>query len=255
MPTWKMEIEYEGTRYRGWRMEHNQKTVQGEMLAVARQLFSSRAEIMAAEDTEVGVHARSNSVHLKVAELTADITPREILQRFNELLPHDINVLKLQNADENFHSRRDCTAREYVYQISTRRTAFAKNFVWWNKDKINISEMQKAAELIKGKHDFVSFAEIEEGKRISTNIYVEKAEVVAEEDLILFRIRAAYFLPKMMQRLAGNLAEVGRGNLSVRDFERLLKFNTNAAKKISAPPSGLFLEKVFYKEILFDKKI
>lgn len=248
MPTWKMEIEYDGTRYRGWRMEHNQRTVQGEMLGAARQLFSSRAEIMAAEDTETGVHARANSASLKVAELTADITPRQILQGFNEILPHDINVLKLQNADENFHSRRDCTAREYVYQISTRRTAFAKNFVWWNKDKINIIEMQKAAELIKGKQDFASFGDAaEEGKRVSTSIFVEKSEVTADEDLILFRLRAAYFLPKMMQRLAGNLAEVGRGNLSVRDFERLLKFNTNAAKKLSAPPSGLFLEKVFYE--------
>ncbi len=248
MPTWKMEIEYEGTRYRGWRMEHNQKTVQGEMLSAARQLFSSKAEIMAAEDTEAGVHARSNSASLKVAELTADITPRQILQGFNELLPHDINVLKLQNADENFHSRREAVARQYLYQISTRRTAFAKNFVWWNKDQINIAEMQKAAELIKGKQNFVSFAEIEEGKRISTNIFVEKAEVTTDEDLILFRIRAEYFLPKMMQRLVGNLAEVGRGNLLIRDFERLLKFKTNAAAKVSAPPSGLFLEKVFYKD-------
>lgn len=248
MPTWKLEIEYEGTRYRGWRMEHNQKTVQGEMLNVARQLFSSRPEIIAAEDTEIGVHAHSNVAHLKVTELTADVTPREILQGFNELLPHDINVLKLQNADENFHARREAVSREYLYQISTRRTAFAKNFVWWNKDKINVAEMQEAAALLKGKIDFASFAEIEEGKRIQTNIYVEKSEVFTEEDLIFFKIRADYFLPKMLQRLVGNLAEVGRGNLSVKDFERNIRFKTNAAAKFSAPPSGLFLEKVFYKE-------
>ncbi len=248
MPCWKLEIEYEGTRYRGWRMEHNQKTVQGEMLVVARQLFSSKTEIMAAEDTEVGVHAHSNSAHLKVAELMADITPREIMQGFNELLPHDINILKLQNVDENFHARREAVSSEYLYQISTRRTAFAKNFVWWNKDKINVAEMQIAAELVKGKQDFVSFAQVEEGSRVSTNIYVEKSEVVAEDNLILFRIRADYFLPKMLQRLVGNLAEVGRGNLSVRDFERNLKFKTSAARKYSAPPSGMFLEKVFYKD-------
>lgn len=248
MPTWKVEIEYEGSRYRGWRMEHNQRTVQGEMMVVARQLFASRVEIVAAENTESGVHARSNVLHINSSDLTVDITPRQIMQGFNDLLPHDINILKLQNTDEDFHAWKDATARQYLYQISTRRTAFAKSFVWWNKDNVHIGEMKEAAELLKGKQNLISFADIEDGKKAPTNVFIEKSEISVDEDLIIIRIRGSQFLPKMVQRLVGNLAEVGRGNLSVRDFERNLNFNTPAAKKYSAPPSGLFLEKIFYKD-------
>jgi tRNA pseudouridine38-40 synthase len=248
MPTWKLEIEYEGTRYRGWRMEHNQKTVQDEMLFVTRRLFSSKAEIVGAEDTEVGVHARSNVAHLKVAELKEDLTPRQILNGFNEFIPYDINILKVRNADEDFHARNDISLRQYLYQISTRRTAFAKNFVWWNKEEPNVLEMQKAAELLKGKHDFQSFCEFdEESKRNSPVIFCENAEVFVDDYLVCIRIAARRFLPKMMQRLVGTLAEVGRGNLEVKDFERMLKFRSNAPTKYNAPPSGLFLEKVIYK--------
>ena len=83
MPTWKLEVEYEGTRYRGWQMQHNTKTIQGEFMQVTRELFSSPAEIFSGEPTVAGVHALGQTVHLKVAELTADLKPAEILKAFN----------------------------------------------------------------------------------------------------------------------------------------------------------------------------
>ena len=248
MPTWKLEIEYEGTRYRGWRMSPSQKTIQGELYFAARQRFSSKIEIIGAEDTEPGIHASSNVAHLKVAELQTDLVPRQIQEGLNEILPHDINILKVQNASDDFHAGRDAVSRQYLYQISTRRTAFAKNFVWWNKENPNVSEMKKAAELLRGKHDFQSFyTPGEDDKKFPTNIFIEEAEIFTDDYLICFRVRAKHFLPKMVQRLAGCLAEVGRGNYSVKDFERFVNFKSNAPSKFTAPPSGLFLEKVLYK--------
>ena len=247
MPTWKLEIEYEGTRYRGWQIQHNAKTVQGELMAAARQLFSSRVEIGGAGRTDAGVHAIQQIAHLNVPELKANITPKQIQFAFNDLLPHDINIKKVSNAPENFNARRDAAARFYLYQISTRRTAFAKNFVWWIKDTLNVEEMQECAALLTGRHDFASFCETEEGKKQSTVVRVERAEVFADGDLICFRIGASHFLWKMVRRIVGMLAEVGRGNSSVRDFERLLKFRSGAAAQFTAPPSGLFLEKVLYR--------
>ncbi|MCW5961165.1 MAG: hypothetical protein KIS76_13460 [Pyrinomonadaceae bacterium] len=247
MPTWKLEIEYDGTRYRGWRMEHNQRTVQGEMMVAARQLFANRVEMIAAENTEPGVHARSNIISLSVPELSADITPRQILEGFNEILPHDINILKTRNADEIFHAWKEAAGREYVYQISTRRTAFAKNFVWWNKNKIDLAAMKKASEFLQGRLDLSSFADLESEKKGSTMVNLETASIEESDELILIRIRASRFLPKMFQRLVGNLAEVGRGGISVDDFRRNLNFKTAAAAKFTAPPSGAFLEKVIYK--------
>jgi tRNA pseudouridine38-40 synthase len=247
MPTWKLEIEYEGTRYRGWQIQHNAKTVQGELMSAARELFSAKVEIGGAGRTDAGVHARQQIAHLKVPELRVDITPRQIQHGFNDLLPHDINVLKVSNAPDEFHARHDAVQRQYLYQISTRRTAFAKNFVWWIKDKLNVVEMQQAAALLVGRHDFGSFSEQEEGKKQSTVVVVERAEIFTDGDLICFRIAASHFLWKMVRRIAGTLAEVGRGNISTDEFRRLLKSRSNAPAKFTAPPSGLFLEKVLYR--------
>jgi tRNA pseudouridine38-40 synthase len=119
--------------------------------------------------------------------------------------------------------------------------------VWWIKDDLNVAEMQQAASLLVGRHNFGSFCETEEGKKQSTIVAVERAEIFTDGDLILFRIGASHFLWKMVRRLVGMLAEVGRRNLSVEGFQRLLKFNSDAPAKFTAPPSGLFLEKVLYK--------
>jgi tRNA pseudouridine38-40 synthase len=247
MHTWKLEIEYEGTRYRGWQIQHNANTVQGELQKAAYQLFSGKVELGGAGRTDAGVHAVRQFAHLRVAELAVNVTPRQIQHGFNDLLPHDINIKKVSNAPENFDARRDATARYYLYQISTRRTAFAKNFVWWIKDDLKVGMMKEAAELLVGKHNFQSFYEIDAGKKQSTVIKIEQARIFTDGDLICFRIGASHFLWKMVRRIVGMLAEVGRGNASVADFERLLKFQSNAAAKYTAPPSGLFLEKVLYQ--------
>lgn len=247
MPTWKLELEYEGTRYRGWQMQHNAKSVQGEMQDAARKLFSGKFEIYGSGRTDAGVHALGQIAHLKVDELRVNITPRQIQFGFNDVLPHDINLLKVSNAPDNFHARHDAVARYYLYQISRRRTAMAKNFVWWIKDELDAAAMAEAAKMLVGKHDFASFAELEEGKKQSTKVDVVHSAVFTDGDLICFRIGASHFLWKMVRRIVGMLAEVGRGNLTFDAFERLLKFYSDAAAKYTAPPSGLFLERVLYK--------
>ena len=250
MHTWKLEIEYEGTRFRGWQIQHNAKSVQGEMMEAARQLFSSRVEIGGSGRTDAGVHAIGQIAHLKSSELKTNLTPRQIQHGFNDLLPHDINIKKVSNADENFDARRNAIQRYYLYQISTRRTAFGKNFVWWIKDNLDPKAMQTAAEMLVGRHNFQSFCEMDEARKaakVSTIVHVEHAEVFTDGDLICFRIGASHFLWKMVRRIVGMLAEVGRGNVNYDSFQRMLKFPTNAPAQFTAPPSGLFLEKVLYK--------
>lgn len=247
MHTWKLEIEYEGTRYRGWQIQHNAKTIQGELEKAARGLFSSKFELFGAGRTDAGVHALGQVAHLKVAELNANVTPKQIQHGFNDLLPHDINVLKVSNAPENFHARHDAVARHYIYKISTRRDAFGKSLLWWIKDDLDVKAMKESAQLLVGKHDFVSFCELEEGKRQSTVVKIDHAEIFTAGDLICLRIGASHFLWKMVRRIVGMLAEVGRGNQSIEDFTRLLKFKSDAPAKFTAPPSGLYLERVLYK--------
>ena len=132
-----------------------------------------------------------------------------------------------------------------------RRTAFGKKYVWWVKDRLEVGEMARAAELVVGRHDFAAFSE-RDTKRDgqSTIVHVESAEITTDEHLIRFRITASHFLWKMVRRLIGSLVEVGRGRASVEDFARLIENPRSQSPlvpaRVTAPPSGLFLESVDY---------
>ena len=128
------------------------------MMDAARKLFSEKVDIFGSGRTDAGVHALRQIVHLKAPESKANITPRQIQHGFNDVLPHDINILKVTNAPDDFHARHDAVARYYLYRISTRRTAFEKNLVWWIKDKLDPKAMAEAAAMIVGKHDFIRSA-------------------------------------------------------------------------------------------------
>jgi tRNA pseudouridine38-40 synthase len=246
MQSFKLEIEYEGTRYRGWQIQRNAKTVQGEIINAAEDIFQTRVELGGAGRTDAGVHAFQQIAHLRVRESSKEYKPHQLLFALNDRLPHDINILRIFNASNDFHARHEAVARQYLYQISTRRTAFAKNHVWWIKDKLNLRAMEGATKLIIGKHDFRSFCEIEDEKD-STVVVVNSATLATRGSMIYFRINASHFLWKMVRRLVGTLAEVGRGRFSVPDFESFLQTPTDILAKYTAPPSGLFLEKIFYK--------
>jgi tRNA pseudouridine38-40 synthase len=113
--------------------------------------------------------------------------------------------------------------------------------------------MSEAAQMLVGRHNFRSFCEVE-SEIDPTMVKVERSEIFTDGDLICFRIGASHFLWKMVRRIVGMLAEVGRGNLSYDGFQRLIKFPSNAPAKVTAPPSGLFLERVLYRGDEFTEK-
>lgn len=238
-------IEYEGTRYSGWQKQPAARTVQGELLKAAGKMFGgARVEIGGAGRTDSGVHALGQVAHLKT-DARERFLPRQIQRQFNDQLPHDINVLRAQSVEPNFHARHDAAARYYLYQIATRRTAFGKPFVWWIKDRLDAAAMAQACRLIEGRHDFRSFTDdLPEQK--STVVQVESAQIAVAGSLILFRIGASHFLWKMVRRVVGCLTEVGRGRMAVGRFQKLLVERSNEPAALTAPPSGLFLEKVLY---------
>ncbi len=243
MPTWKVTLEYDGTRYRGWQSQKNtDRTVQGMLVRAAHELLGADATTGGAGRTDAGVHALAQVAHLKAQKAMPE---GEIAWGLNERLPADIHVLSVEKAPPRFHARHDAKSRTYLYRISRRRTAFEKPFVWWVKDRLDLAAMRRAAKLFEGRHDFASFCENPEGQE-STLVVVEKSEVADAGDEIHFRITASHFLWKMVRRLAGTLVEVGRGKLDAAGVEKLLREKSIAPAKWTAPPSGLFLETVRY---------
>ena len=246
MRVWRLELEYEGTRYAGWQAQPHARTVQGELLKAAEQLLDSRVEVGGSGRTDAGVHALRQVAHLKSKTAGRAPNPTQLKTSLNKLLPHDINVLRVATARPSFHARHDARARFYVYQIATRRTAFGKAFVWWVRDRLDVTAMKAACGFIEGRHDFSSFCE-GPGEQRSTLVEVVRAELAVEGGLILFRLGASHFLWKMVRRVLGALVEVGRGNLSTEEFGALLQRYSNAPAAWTAPPSGLFLERVLYE--------
>jgi tRNA pseudouridine38-40 synthase len=244
MSRFKLYIEYEGTRYSGWQKQKNVKTIQGILLNIAQEIFNdSKIDLQGSGRTDSGVHALCQVAHLEANTMLA---PEIIKLKINDKLPSDINILEVEKTNKNFHARHNAVSRGYIYQISKRRTAFGKNFVWWIKDDLNFNEMKTASREFIGMHDFYSFAEKDSDEK-STKVLIDDIQIKKEGDLILIRIIGSHFLWKMVRRMVGVLAEIGRRKMTAADLNNFLITRTKEAAKYTAPPSGLFLEKVYYK--------
>jgi tRNA pseudouridine38-40 synthase len=239
MPKWKLVIEYEGTRYRGWQEQVNARTVQGEVRKAAEDFFAGQVEIVGSGRTDAGVHALWQVAHLRSSRPVSAVLLR---QSINDRLPADINIREAAEVPPRFHARHHAEERFYLYQIAIQRTAFGKHFVWWIKDRLDIRRMREAAESFVGRHDFSIYREKEE-EPSSALVEVSYSELLAHGNLILFRMGASHFLWKMVRRIVGVLVEIGRGNLPIRQLDRLAPAD---AARWTAPPSGLFLEYVRY---------
>jgi len=244
MPTWKLTIEYEGTRYHGWQSQKNaDRTVQGVLIRAAKELLGEDAAVGGAGRTDAGVHALAQVAHLQAKKT---LTPREIEHGLNDRLPFDVNVLAVEPAAPDFHARHDAVSRTYLYRISRRRTAFDKRLVWWVKDRLDPVSMEQAARLFEGRHDFASFCENAAGQE-STVVVVDASSISDVGQEIHYRITASHFLWKMVRRLVGTLVEAGRGNLDLPAVHALLDEKSRRPAEWTAPPSGLFLESVKYR--------
>jgi len=243
MPRFKLTIEYAGTRYSGWQIQKNARTVAGEIERAVREATGIRTfELYGAGRTDAGVHALAQVAHL---QLDTRLDARSLQRGLNDALPADINILHLDRAPQRFHARHDAVARSYVYQIARRRTAFAKPFVWWVRDDLDIRAMRRAAAAFVGMKDFGSFA-ASDGEPGSTTVLLDALDVADRAPLILVRVVGSHFLWRMVRRIVGVLVGVGRGAIRADAIAGLLEEQSTVPAELTAPPSGLFLERVYY---------
>ncbi len=250
-PRFKLYLEYEGTRYSGWQKQPNARTIQGELIKACEKIFGDDFnDLQGSGRTDSGVHALCQVAHLDAKTVLA---PEIIKLKLNDLLPHDINILEVEKVGKNFHARHDVKSRSYIYQISRRRTAFGKNFVWWIKDNLDFNAMNSASKLFLGMHDFASFSD-DDPEEKSTKVLIESIQLKKEDELILIRIIGSHFIWKMVRRIVGVLVEIGRGKKSESDILYYLKNKSDEPARFTAPPSGLFLEKVYYEDDKIEKE-
>ena len=195
MPRFKLAIEYAGTRYSGWQIQKNARTVQGEIDRAIREVSGRREfELYGSGRTDAGVHALAQVAHL---ELYTNLAPEPLRRRINDELPADIHIISIDKAPHRFHARHDAVSRSYLYQISRRRTAFGKPFVWWVREPLDLAAMRHAAEGFVGRQDFAAFSDDDPDEK-STVVVLERLEIVEAGALVLVRVQGSHFLWKMV---------------------------------------------------------
>jgi tRNA pseudouridine38-40 synthase len=243
MPRFRLLIEYAGTRYSGWQIQANAKTVAGEIDRAIRESTRRQTfELYGAGRTDAGVHALGQVAHL---EIYTDLTAAVLRAKINDALPADIYVRAIDKAPHRFHARHDARQRSYVYQISRRKTAFFKPYVWWIKERLDVGAMRAAATAFVGMRDFASFTADEPDEK-STKVLIDRLEIAEDGDLVLVRIAGSHFLWRMVRRVIGVLAAVGRGEIAADQAARFLDERSDVPATMTAPASGLFLEAVSY---------
>jgi tRNA pseudouridine38-40 synthase len=248
MPRFRLLIEYAGTRYSGWQIQKNARTVQGELDRAIRDVSRRRDfELYGSGRTDAGVHALGQVAHL---ELYTTLSPETLRRQINDELPADIHVRTVEKAPHRFHARHDAISRSYLYQISRRRTAFGKPFVWWIREPLDLNAMRDLTAAFVGMKDFAAFTD-DSPEDKSTKVLVEQITFAEAGALVLVRIQGSHFLWKMVRRIVGVLAAVGRGDLRAHDAVKLFEEQPAAGDvtpaSLTAPAAGLFLEGVYYK--------
>jgi len=216
--------------------------VAGEILSAIHDLFGEAPKLIGAGRTDQGVHAEGQVANF----FTRSTLPSPaIAEALNGTLAADINVLEARDVPMSFHARHDATARRYRYQIATRRSAFFKRLIWWVRQPLDPRAMEQAAQTLLGRHDFTSFAD-RSAEITEPRVRVFHSAVRRGDFLTSLTLEADHFLPRMVRRVVGVLVQIGLHNLPVEAMTRFLSETVDDPAAWTAPPSGLFLERVLY---------
>ena len=241
--TYRLELEYDGTKFSGWQIQNNERTVQGEIEQVLSRLFSDYTRVSAAGRTDAGVHAIAQIAHFRALPRRS---PESVRLALNANLPSDIRIKSATYADAGFHARFSACWRGYRYRIALEPVAIGREYCWICPYRIEkFAEMQQAAEFILGEHTFRSFAhENEEEKHYLSTVFTSRW--MQSNNEIEYCIEANRFLHGMVRFLVGTFVRVGRGKINAGDIVDILNANDVRLAGPKAPASGLTLTAVGY---------
>lgn len=246
-----LRLKYLGTDFCGWQFQPgNVRTVQKVLTDAAEELFGEKCNITGSSRTDSGVHALDFAATVQLSENANRIPLDKIPTAFSRFLPSDISVVSATEVSDDFHPRYDVVSKEYVYKIhvSPISDPFLSHRVWHYTGKLlpdAKERMNSAAKYIVGKQNFMSFmaagSKIEDATRT-----VHYCDVTREGDIFILRIAADGFLYNMVRIIAGTLIDVGAGRIKPESMGEIIAAQNRAKAGITAPPDGLYLNKVTY---------
>ena len=240
----RLDICYEGTRYRGWqRLGTTDNTIQGKIEAALSRILGETIELSGSGRTDAGVHARGQVVNF---HCESTMSPGEILQNLRRYLPEDIGIYSCEEVSPRFHARLNAKEKTYLYRIwnSDRPCVFERRFVAQFPERLDLDAMKEAASHLCGEHDFSAFCGNAKFKK-STVRFVRSVEIISTGEELRILVTGNGFLHSMVRIIVGTLIEVGRGERTVDSVPALFGAK-RADAGFLAPAQGLCLQEVFY---------
>lgn len=243
----KCTVSYDGSRFNGYQIQPNSRTVQGELeKALAKMHKRKRVQVVASGRTDAGVHAVGQVIHF---DTNLNLPPSKWPIALNALLPDDISVKNAVLVNEDFHARFSAQKKEYRYRLyqSSCRDVFRRNYAYHFPYRLKVQEMKEAVHYLIGTHDFTSFcsAKTESENKIRT---IYEADIWEEDDEMIFCFVGSGFLYNMVRILVGTLLEVGEGKRKPGELKQILEAKDRRFAGKTVPGNGLYLWKVYYDD-------
>ncbi len=245
-------ICYDGANYHGWQIQQNAVTVQQVFQEAVKKVLLEEPNIKGCSRTDSFVHAREYCISFKTEH---NIPCVRLVGALNHFLPEDIAVLNCREVDLDFHARYSCKGKEYIYRIwnSNIRNPFLNKralHYWYSLDETKLNE---AAGYFLGSHDFSSFCTMDSRERRNMVRTVTKSEVKREGNMVTFTVAADGFLYNMVRIMVGTLLRVAQGKLEPNDIPKIIRAKDRKSAGPTAPPHGLYLNRVFYEDVNEDE--
>ena len=242
----KIIVQYDGSRYRGWqRLSDCELTIQGKLEQLLLKLTGQNIEVIGSGRTDADVHSVGQTANFHIA---TELNDYELLKEINHYLPDDIAVTKLETVPELFHSRYNAVSKWYRYRVWNSRipNVFERKYMYQFPHRLDISAMQKAAELMCGTHDFLPFSSLKKSRK-STVRTVSRIGISRSGDEIIFDFYGDGFLYNMIRIMTGTLLEVGIGERNPESISRIFEEGLRSDAGVLVPGKGLCLMEVSYK--------
>lgn len=239
----RLDICYDGTRYRGWqRLPGVEGTIQGKLETALSRILQETVTVSGSGRTDAGVHAAHQIANF---HCESPKSCQEILHELRRYLPEDIGIYSCQEASPRFHARLNATGKTYRYRIwnSEDPCVFERRYLWALPDRLDVEAMDRAAQCLVGTHDFSCFCGSSKMKK-STVRRIDCISLTRQGQELLITVTGNGFLQNMVRILVGTLVEVGTGQRG----EKLDSLFGQKREKAGflAPPQGLCLMEVTY---------
>ncbi len=253
METVLMTLAYDGSRYYGWQRQNKLRSVQGELEKALSHALKQPITVDASGRTDAGVHGLAQTVSFRyIKTLPID----KIVKVVNRRLPDDIFILSAEKVDQDFHARYCAIAKAYEYHFTFEcdRDPFRSNYLYNHPYYLNIEKMQVAMKDFEGTHDFIAFqatgSEKENTIRTIYKVHLEK-----RNDAFVFTVVGNGFLYNMVRIMMGTLFSIGNDRIPEDSIPQIIMSQSRSNAKVTAPPNGLYLKRVFYDEASLEKFI